>query len=287
MLLDALTEAQQAILLGSILADGEITKCYPQSRRKNNSYREHFGESQRFYREWKMQQLSDLLYIRQNYLVSKSIPLLTELYPLFYPQHLKVIPMSLLPRCEHLLFLLTLYLDDGSLMISKRLNRKGQLFVTPSIALYLQSFPLDQLTLFCRWLNETFSLNFRVSKTPNGSGYFLKTTRVTDALDFLKPFTPYTAVLSNFSYKLNWSSRLEQLKQDHPNYEIVSSSPSRPYTVDECSSILQLKEQGWTTQEIADELNRTYWSVTYKFGQLKKAMERVHDLEVKSMTNYD
>ncbi|MGX8176475.1 hypothetical protein ACWS7L_03160 [Exiguobacterium artemiae] len=42
--------------------------------------------------------------------------------------------------------------------------------------------------------------------------------------------------------------------------------------------ILKLKANGWTTQAIADELNRTYWSVTYKFGQLKKAMEQVHDL---------
>lgn len=234
-----------------------------------------------------MQQLTDLLYIRQNYLVSKSLPLLTELYPLFYPQHLKVILMSLLPRCQHPLFLLTLYLDDGSLIISKRLNRKGQLFVTPSIALYLQSFPLDQLTLFYRWLNETFSLNSRLSKTPNGSGYFLKTTRVTDALDFLHLLAPYTTALPNFSYKLNWSIRFEQLNLDYPDHEVVASSPSRPYTVDECSTILQLKEQGWTTQAIADELNRTYWSVTYKFGQLKKAMERVHGLEVKSMTNYD
>lgn len=51
MRIDSLSKAQQAVLLANILADGELTKCYPNSRRKNNSYREHFGEPQGFYRE--------------------------------------------------------------------------------------------------------------------------------------------------------------------------------------------------------------------------------------------
>lgn len=278
MLIDTLSKSQQAVLLASILADGEITKCYPKSRRKNNSYREHFGESQRFYREWKQQQLPDLLYIRQNNLVSKSLPLITELYPYFYPDHKKIIPFELLSRCAHPLFLLILYLDDGSLMISKRTNHTNQLYVTPSIALYLQSFAKEELIPFCNWLNETFHLNFRLSQTSNGCGYFLKTTRVTDTITFLEQVATYTVDLQKFSYKLDWEARLNKLQHDHPQYQVLPSNPSRRYTSEECTTILELKTSGWTTQAIAEKLNRTYWSVTYKFGQLKKAMEQVHDL---------
>jgi len=278
MLIDTLSKSQQAILLASILADGEITKCYPKSRRKNNSYREHFGESQRFYREWKQCQLPDLLYIRQNNLVSKSLPLMTELSPYFYPHHKKVIPFELLSRCAHPLFLLTLYLDDGSLMISKRTNKSNRLYVTHSIALYLQSFSKEELTPFCNWLNQTFHLNFRLSRTPNGCGYFLKTTRVADTLAFLEHVASYTVDLPKFAYKLDWEHRLNQLQHDHPQYRVLSSCPSRPYTLEECTTILELKTSGWTTQAIAEKLNRTYWSVTYKFEQLKKATEQVRDL---------
>lgn len=148
LLLNNLSSSQQAILLASTLGDGEITKCYPGSRRKNNSYREHFGESQRFYREWKSQQLPDLLYLRQNNLVSRSIPLFTELYPYFYLSDQKDVPLALIPSCNHPLFLLTFYLDDGSLIISKRFTSKQQLIVSSTIVLYLQSFLKHSLTLF-------------------------------------------------------------------------------------------------------------------------------------------
>lgn len=191
LLLKKLSSQQQAILLASILGDGEITKCYPGSRRKNNSYREHFGESIRFYREWKSQQLPDLLYIRQNNLVSRSLTLFTELYPYFYPSDQKDIPFDLLPLCNHPLFLLILYLDDGSLIVSKRYTSKQQLIVSPTIALYLQSFSKQSLALFCEWLNHNFRLHFRVAKTSNGSGYFLRTTRFEDTIQFLDYLTPY------------------------------------------------------------------------------------------------
>lgn len=39
--LEALTDIQRNVLIASIIVDGEITKCYPGTRRKNNNYREH------------------------------------------------------------------------------------------------------------------------------------------------------------------------------------------------------------------------------------------------------
>lgn len=270
LLLNNLSSKQQAILLASILGDGEITKCYPGSRRKNNSYREHFGESQRFYREWKRQQLPDLLYIRQNNLVSRSLPLFTELYPYFYPSNQKDVPFDLLPSCNHPLFLLILYLDDGSLIVSKRFTSKQQLIASPTIALYLQSFSKQSLTLFCEWLNHNFRLHFRVAKTSNGSGYFLWTTRFKDTMQFLDYLTPYINELPDFLYKLDWQIRIKQIQQDHPHVKVLSAMPNRYFSPLEIEQLLNDMSNEVPISEIAQCLNRSTWSVYAKLNAIKK-----------------
>jgi len=270
LLLNKLSASQQAVLLASILGDGEITKCYPGSRRKNNSYREHFGESQRFYREWKRQQLPGLLYIRQNNLVSRSLPLFTELYPYFYPSDQKDVPFALLPSCNHPLFLLTLYLDDGSLIVSKRLTSKKQLIVSPTIALYLQSFPKQSLTLFCEWLNHNFRLHFRVAKTSNGSGYFLRTTRFEETMQFLDYLTPYVNQLPDFSYKLDWEIRMKQIQQDHPYVKVLSTKPNRHFSASELEQLMNDTANQVPVPEIAQRLNRSTWSIYAKLNAIKK-----------------
>jgi len=270
LLLNKLSASQQAILLASILGDGEITKCYSGSRRKNNSYREHFGESQRFYREWKRQQLPDLLYIRQNNLVSRSLPLFTELYPYFYPSNQKDVPFALLPLCNHPLFLLTLYLDDGSLIVSKRLTSKQQLIASPTIALYLQSFSKQSLTLLCEWLNHNFRLHFRVSKTSNGSGYFLRTTRFEDTMQFLDYLTPYVNELPDFSYKLDWQIRMKQIQQACPHVKVLSTKPNRYFSAAEMEQLVSDTANQVPVSEIAQRLNRSIWSVYAKLNAIKK-----------------
>lgn len=123
---DNLTEVQKNILCASVIADGEITKLYPGSRRVNNSYREHFASEQLEYRKWKERFFPGILYIRsESYLVSKSIPLFTQLYKHFYNSaESKTIPTALLPQCNLPHFLAVLYLDDGSLCITKSINHK-------------------------------------------------------------------------------------------------------------------------------------------------------------------
>jgi hypothetical protein len=81
-----LTPIQQNMLIASIIGDGEITKLYKNSRRKNHSYREHFGVEQMEYRKWKVSFFDGLLYITQksHCVRSPSLPLFTKLYPLFY-----------------------------------------------------------------------------------------------------------------------------------------------------------------------------------------------------------
>lgn len=116
-----LTPIQQNILIASIIGDGEITKLYKNSRRKNHSYREHFGIDQEEYRKWKVSFFNDLLYIthKSQCVRSSSLPLFTKLYPHFYHDDgSKHIPLSLLSYCTLPHFLSVLYMDDGSLSIS-------------------------------------------------------------------------------------------------------------------------------------------------------------------------
>lgn len=271
---EGLSKEQVAILVASILGDGEITKCYPYDRRVNNSYREHFGIGQLSYRQWKQKKLSDLLYLRGNNLVSRSIPLMTKLFPHFYPNNKKHIPFELLEEITHPSFLLTLYLDDGSLLLSKRFNhKKNEIQFTPHIALYLQAFSKQQLEQLAIWMKARYDINLRTSGTPSGTGYYLKTTKVTDTFDILNLFEPYIAELPEFTYKLAWETRLqneiELYKQSHPDYTIRVSIPARPYSDEEIALLIKWKQQGVTDKEIARRLNRTYWSVVYKWQDVK------------------
>ncbi|KGI86078.1 LAGLIDADG DNA endonuclease [Exiguobacterium mexicanum] len=271
---EGLSDEQVAILVASILGDGEITKCYPYDRRVNNSYREHFGMGQLSYRQWKQQKLSNLLYLRGNNLVSRSIPLMTKLFPLFYPNNKKHVPFELLKDIHHPSFLLTLYLDDGSLLLSKRFNHdKKEIQFTPHIAFYLQAFSRHQLEQLATWMKARYDINVRTSGTPSGTGYYLKTTKVTDTFDILNLFEPYIAELPDFIYKLSWGTRLqtevETYKQTHPDYKIRVSIPARPYSDEDIALLINWKQQGVTDKEIARRLNRTYWSVVYKWQDVK------------------
>jgi hypothetical protein len=62
-LFQSLNDIQINVLIASIIGDGELTKLYKGSRRKNSSYREHYGVKQKEYREWKMEIMNGLFYI--------------------------------------------------------------------------------------------------------------------------------------------------------------------------------------------------------------------------------
>lgn len=85
-LLETLTDIQSNDLIASIIADGEITTCYPGTRRKNNRYRKHYGKSQESYRYWKQSLLPEIFYItpKSQTLRSAPLPMFTKLYPYFY-----------------------------------------------------------------------------------------------------------------------------------------------------------------------------------------------------------
>ncbi len=279
MFLEELTAEQQNILCASIIADGEITKCYPNSRRKNNSYREHFSIEQLEYRRWKESFFPGIFYFRKDRtnLVSKSSPLFTELYNYFYNEKgAKTIPTKLLPYCTHSLFIATLFLDDGSLCISKRINnRKKLIYLTPHICLYLQNFPQDELTILQQHLNKHFKVNFRLNKRKDGFGFILKLTRVEETIKFLNVIKLVEIDCPSMRYKYDWDYRLHVEKEKHITYEgytvIASDSMrSKNYTQKEVLQIISLKREGKSDKIISQTLNRSYWSIVYKLKQLRK-----------------
>ena len=274
-----LSSIQRNLLVGSIMGDGEITKIYPNSRRKNHSYREHYGVEQENYRIWKASFFPDLFYLTKNSqtMRSKSDPLFTELFPYFYNNHSKQMPIKLLKYCTSPYFLTALYLDDGSLSISKRINhRTKKIYLTPHIFLYLQNYPKEELEVLQQHILESFQIDFKLNKRRDGHGYILRGTSTDLTYNFLNLLSPITLTCESMYYKSNWKWRLKQEEQkfivQYPNYQIVASSSSRNknYSDKEINEMISLKKNGFKDQEIANVLARSYWSVVYKLRELRK-----------------
>lgn len=202
-----LTKLEYNVLLASIMGDGTLAKITAKSRRVNSNYREHFGVAQLQYRQWKVQKLNGLLYFNKNKseLLSKSLPLFTELEQLFYDEkRFKRIPNLVLPDYTLPVFLATLYMDDGSLSISYRVNHRLQkIYLTPHIYLYLQSFKKSNLETLQRHIFYVFNLDFSISQRKDGTGYVLKTTKVSETLKFLQAIHPDVLDCPSMFYKTN------------------------------------------------------------------------------------
>jgi hypothetical protein len=232
------------------------------------------------YREWKARMIPNLLYLRSSktYLVSRSSRLFTNLYPYFYNKEgNKQLPHELLHLCKMPVFLSVLYLDIGSLCISRRINvLKKQIYLTPHICLYLQNYPLDDLLYLQEHIKQTYGINFRVNKRKDGLGHLLKLTRVSDTLRFLMLIEKSAKKCTKMNYKTNWKMRFEaeksKLHEENPNFQILSSDSERwkNYNEEEVNKIIELKNDNNTDQAIANHLNRSYWSIVYKIRELRK-----------------
>lgn len=277
--MNTLTPIQINVLLASILGDGEITKIYKNSRRKNHSYREHYGNDQVEYRKWKISFFDDFLYLtpKSSTVRSASLPLFTKLYPYFYHQNgTKQIPAELLESCTLPHFLAILYMDDGSLSISHRINHhKKLIYLTPHIFLYLQCYSFEELVMLNNHIKDTFGIIFHINARKDGQGFILKTTSVKETYHFLNLINPITNSCDSMYYKTSWTYRFAQEKEKWhsllPDYQLKASNSerSKPYTEEEINILIELKEKGMTTQAIADELQRSYWSVAYKWSDIK------------------
>ncbi|WP_394234912.1 DNA endonuclease [Niallia oryzisoli] len=276
--MESLTPVQFNVLIGSILGDGEITKIYKNSRRKNHSYREHFSIEQKEYRKWKISFLDELLYLtpKSHTVRSASLPLFTKLYPYFYnEQGTKQMPSDLLKSCSLPHFLAILYMDDGSLCISHRINHlKKRIYLTPHIYLYLQCYSIEELSFLKKHITDMFGILFHTSARKDGQGFILKTTSVKETYRFLDLINPITNSCDSMYYKTSWTFRLDEEKikwnTKLPDYQVLASSSerSKPYTNEEIELLIELKENGMAMQKIADTLQRSYWSVAYKWSDI-------------------
>jgi hypothetical protein len=275
-----LSNIQVNVLIASIIGDGELTKLYKGSRRKNSSYREHYGENQKEYREWKMELMNGLFYItpKSNCLRSASSSLFTDLLALFYNHSgNKRVPASILRFCDLPHFLAILYMDDGSWCISTNINhRNKKIYITPHIYLYLQNFPKEELTLLKNHIQEYFQITLRLASRKDGLGFILRTTSVNETIGYLNIIRDVSDTCQSMLYKTSLSYRIVQetqkWKQKYPDYELIVSSSNRNknYSSDENKLLIALKKSGHSDKDIAIKLGRTYWSVVYKLSELRK-----------------
>jgi len=278
-----LTTTQRNIVLGSIVGDGMLT--YNKTKKGSSSaYSEHFGIAQHAYRQWKVMKLQPIWYFtRQKTTVSSRVaPMWANWESQFYKKseqrkREKIIPPSFFQYANELHALATIYLDDGSLMLSHRINdRLQKIYITPHIALYLQNFKRETLQRLIDWIYNMTKIAFTLTKRPDGYGYYVRTTKTEDTIRFLNILQPITETCPSMSYKTNWHYRFtiekQKWKQQYATYDLLLSSRKRmrPYSEQEVEKIIQMKRKGATDQQIAQSIQRTYWSVVYKLRELRK-----------------
>lgn len=260
------------------MGDGYISKSAQRS--VNFYYQEHFGSKQKKYREWKLSYLKDLGFsIKGNYLRSPSHPYFTDLHPLLYKDNVKILTPDFLTRCTHPIFLLSLYLDDGSLILSYSYNKaKKTVYCHPSIVLYTLNLSRKENEMLASHLNSTFEVNFVVSGHPDGNGSLLKINKEREVRDFLKIINPYHHEIESMLYKMdlneNLRMKVDAIKEkygDNVSIILSSSNRNRLYTQKELNLIIQLKSSGKTDQYIADQSGRSYWSIVYKIRDMRKS----------------
>lgn len=97
-----------------------------------------------------------------------------------------------------------------------------------------------------------------------------------DTFRFLEMIFPITQDCLSMHYKTNWQKRLQQeelkWKNHFPEFSIVISNSERtkPYSHEEIQRLKEMKKQGFTINQIAESLQRSYWSVVYKWKEIKK-----------------
>ncbi|PIC56261.1 hypothetical protein CSV80_15640 [Sporosarcina sp. P12(2017)] len=282
--LDDLSTTQQNIMIGSIIGDGMLTHMPTKSKGIRSTYSEHFSIKQKDYRAWKVMKLEPYLSFTQkgNVISSRVDDLWSNLEANFYSDkaqgksRVKLLPKNQIFNLNDLHGLATIYMDDGSLLLTTRVNHNyKKIYITPHIALYLQSFTFDELTLLKGQIKELTDAKFFLTKLPDGNGYYLRTSRTTDTLLFLHDIEHVAVTCPSMSYKTNWHYRFYIEKQrwhcEYPDYQLITSSRKRmrAYTPNEIKTLKSMKQSGNTDQQIADALGRSYWSVVYKVSELR------------------
>ncbi|PID05011.1 MULTISPECIES: hypothetical protein [unclassified Sporosarcina] len=282
--LNDLSTTQQNIILGSIIGDGMLTHMSTKSKGIRSTYSEHFSIKQKDYRAWKVMKLEPYLSftLKGDVISSRVNDLWSELEADFYSakvkdkSRVKILSRTRLSNLNDLHSIATIYMDDGSLLLTKRINDNNKkIYITPHIALYLQNFTFEELKNLALQIKNLTQAEFTLTKLPDGNGYYLRTFRTADTLLFLQDIHPVTITCPAMSYKTNWTYRFYMETQrwlsEYPDYEVMTSSRDRmrPYTTNEVETLKRMKQQGYTIQQIANQLKRSYWSIVYKTKDLR------------------
>jgi hypothetical protein len=271
------TYIQEQLIFGSILGDAYLSTGA--SRSINCYYQEHFSPDQVEYRKWKLSYLKNLGFsINGNYLRSPSNSYFTKLRNYFYLDNIKKLPLNLLQRCTHPIFLASLYLDDGSLVVSNKYNCKNHMVIChPSIILYTLNLTPNENQMLANHLNSVFGTNFVVSGHPHGNRTLLKINKEKDVAHFLRIIKPFTVEIPSMYYKTCLEKKLLLSKERLLNkygseIKVILSSSNRfkNYSKEEIQKLIKQKKAGYADKHIAEQLGRSYWSIVYKLSELRK-----------------
>ncbi|WP_339171658.1 hypothetical protein [Anoxybacillus sp. FSL W8-1294] len=139
----------------------------------------------------------------------------------------------------------------------------------------MQCYPPHELQQLQHHTFTHFGITFHLSKCPDGQGSILKTTSVKDTFLFFETISPVIHDCPSMYYKTNWNERFKvekrKWKSKFPNFDIFVSSSERvkPYSTEEIRLLKEMKQEGATIQEIANALQRSYWSVVHKWREIK------------------
>ncbi|HHV74878.1 MAG TPA: endonuclease [Thermoanaerobacterium sp.] len=259
---------QLNIIVGSILGDGNLSYA-PRSR--NAYYREHFCQQQYEYRLWKCAQLQDLGFKinKNNVLKSISHPVFSDLYEKFYVNKHKTITYNNIKLLNEPVGIACLYMDDGSLVISK--NNKPNITVNPIITLYTLNFSKEENMIMQEHIYKTFNVKFNLKKHPDGKKYILTIGKREEVFNFLDIVRPYASQIASMNYKWDIEKRIDDKykKDKRINTRDFYNRKFLSYTDEDIDKIIDMKQNGYKNKDIANILNRSYWGIVWKLRDLK------------------
>ena len=269
-----MTNIERNIIVGSLIGDGTLSMY---GRSKNAHYRESTGPGQREYRLWKVKILKNLDFKtkKDGSIYSPSHPMYTDLYNLFYPNGKKTLSKEALSLLNHPIGLACLYMDDGSLVINNY-KRNDDITLFPQILIYSQSFTKDENTLLRNYIQDTFGIEFKLSKRNDGSGYFLKINKTNEVYSFINIVKPYVEQIPSMKYKIDVDKKLSETKirfvKKYKNRNIKLANKVAKdisYSIDEENKIIELFNKGYSYKDIASCLNRSYYGIYDKIRRMK------------------
>ena len=272
------TEIEQNIIVGSLLGDGSLALY---GRSKNAYYREHGCNAQIPYRLWKCEKLCKLDFslnttCKYAKLSSRSNIFFTKLYNKFYINGVKTITTDNIKLLTHPIGLACFYMDDGTLVIDSAKRKDKSIYIFPRISLYTLSFSKAENIIIKGHLENTFGIKTKLKYRKDGKRTILEINKKVDVINFINIVKPYVSEITCMKYKIDLERRFEEKRFSLKDLGYININSWTENMIDNSYSkedelfILKSKENGISTKEIAETLNRPYWGVVDKLRRMQK-----------------